>query len=97
MEQGGREVSGGEGARHGALPLIHGGEGVRSRGEGEVEFFLNRGGDAEGPGSLAGDGGVSAGLGSGGEDHQGGGGQWSWQVGGAVHLEGAVEVHSPPC
>ena len=29
VEQGGREVSGGEGARHGALPLIHGGEGVR--------------------------------------------------------------------
>ena len=62
-----------------------------------MEFFLHRGGDAEGPGSLAGDGGVSAGLGSGGEYHQGGGGQWSWQVGGAVHLEGAVEVHSPPC
>lgn len=72
VEQGGREVSGGKGARHGALPLIHGGEGVRGRGEGEVEVFFHGGGDAEGPGSLAGDGGISAGLGGGGEDHQGG-------------------------
>lgn len=97
VEQGGWKVSGGKSARHGALPLIHGGEGVRGRGEGEVEVFLQGGRDTEGPGRLAGDGGVSAGLGCGGEDHQGGGGQWSWQVGGAVHLEGAVEVHSPPC
>lgn len=61
-----------------------------------MEVFLHGGRDTEGPGSLAGDGGISASLSSGGEDHQGRGSQWSWQVGGAVHLEGAVEVHSPP-
>lgn len=97
VEQGGREVPRGEGARHGALALIHGGEGVGGRGEGEVEVLLHGDGDAEGPRRLAGDGGVPARLGSGGQNHEGGGGQGSRQIGGAVHLEGAVEVHSPPC
>ncbi len=97
VQQGGREVSGGKSAWHGTLALIHGGEGVRGRGEGEVEVFLHGGRDTKGSRGLAGHRGITAGLGRGGEDHQGGGGQWSWQVGGAVHLEGAVKVHSPPC
>lgn len=97
MEQGGWEVPGRKGARHGPLPLVHGGEGVGGRGEGEVEVLFQGYRDTEGSGGLAGDGGVPAGLGRRSQDHQGRGGQGSWQVGGAVHLEGAVKVHPPPC
>ena len=97
VEQGGREVSGGEGTGHGALALVHGGEGVGGGGEGQVQVLLQGHGHSEGSGRLAGDGGVAAGLCGGGEHHESGGGQGGGQVGGDVHLEGPVEVHSPPC
>lgn len=95
VEQGGREVSGGEGAMAGDGPLavVHGGKCVGTGGEGEVEVLL-RDGDTERPWGLAGDGGIVASLGCGGQHHQGWGGQGIGQVGGAVHLKGGpVEVH----
>ena len=94
VKQRGWEVSAVEASGHGPLPVVHGGEGVGASAEGEVRVLLHGHGHSEGAWRLAGDAGVTASFGCGGQDHEGGGCQGVGQVRGAIHFEGGpMEVH----
>lgn len=94
VEEGRGEIPVGESRWDCTLAVVHWCKSVRTIVKWQMDVFLNRNWDAKWTWLLAGNWGIARGFSSGGQDHEGWGGQGIGEVGGALHLEGCpVEVH----